>query len=997
MRDVTTIAGRTVLLGGILVTAIGLVGYGAPAMAQEPQQEKPVKEVKEEVTVTGTLIPRPTLEAMSPVSTLEVEELTYRGVTRLEDLLTQLPQIFASQNSVISNGSSGVATVNLRNLGEVRTLVLIDGRRSVGGDYNSPGSDLNFIPASLVKRVDILTGGASATYGADAVAGVVNFILDRDFEGLRGGIQFGGYGHDNSNATAARINAESNFAYPKGQAWDGGALSADIAFGGKFGGGKGHASFYANYRTVSAVKKDRRDYTNCAASTPPEIGDTGPYCGGSSTSDTGRFEVYRPDGTKYGSYTLDTSGAGNTWKDRAGYVWNYNPYNYLQRPDKRWTAGGFLNYKWNDHFEGYGEVMFMNDVTDAQIAPSGDFYGSTFQLNVDNPLLSDQQRQILLDAGWGPHDVADVTIGRRSVESGGRVNRLTHNDWRIVAGLKGEISKAWTYDLNGLLAEVSKPEQYGNDFGTIQIQDALIADGDPSDPSTWHCRSGNAGCVPWNIFRRGGVTQDALNYLLVDYMYEANTKTQMITGKINADLTESGWVIPSAVQGIQFALGADYGVFSMYYRPDEIYQTGNASGAGSATPPVSGAYNQKEVFTELLIPIVQGARGAQDLSLELGYRWSDYSTTGGYGTYKAQASWAPSTGLKFRGGFNRATRSPNVGELFTPIGYNLGGASDPCSGATPTATLEQCQRTGVTPAQYGHIDESPAGQYAILTGGNRDLRPEIGDTISYGVVITPPGIPGFTAALDYYRVKVTDVIGTLLADDILDECITHGNLCDLVHRDRFGSLWIVNITTGVENGGYTITTNQNVGGLTSEGVDVNLSYTLPAGNSLFTFNLTGTYLLKNTTDTGMYSYDCVGYYGDKCNNFYGVVYGLTPKWRHLFRASWETGNTVVSLGWRMIDKMKNEAASSDPQLADPALIPTWKLYGNYEIPMTHYFDLAFSYKPFKGVQWTIGVNNVFDKEPPFAAGLDMIDYGPGFYGAYDLYGRYAFSSLQFTF
>jgi len=951
--------------------------------------------IKEEMTVTGSLIPRPTLEAMSPVSTLEVEELTYRGVTRLEDLLQELPQIFASQNAIVANGASGSATVNLRNLGDVRTMVLLDGVRSIGGDYSDPGSDLNFIPASLVKRVDILTGGASATYGADAVAGVVNFILDTDFEGFKGGIQFGGYGHNNSNPMFARVNQDSGYNYPKGETWDGGALNLDLAYGGKFAEGKGHASLYAGYRTVAAVRKDRRDYTNCSTANPPTAGDTGPYCGGSSTSDIGRFEVYSPDGSKFGSYKLDTSGSGDTWIPRAGYVWNFAPYNFLQRPDKRWTAGGFLNYKWNEHFEGYGSVMFMNDVTDAQIAPSGDFYGSTFLLNVDNPLLSSQQRQVLLDAGWGPHDIAQVTIGRRSVESGGRVDRLTHNDWRITAGLKGEISKAWSYDVYGLEAVVTKPEQYQNDFGITQIQQALLAQTNPTT-GVAECTDPNAvaaGCVPWDIFKRGGVTQNQLNWLLVDYMYDAQTKTEMVTGKLTADLKEYGIAFPSAAEGIQMALGADYGVFSMYYRPDQIYKTGNASGAGAATPPVTGSYTQKEVYAEFLVPIVQGVRGAKDLSLELGYRWSDYSTTGGWGTYKALANYAPSASLKFRGGVNRATRSPNVRELFVPLGYQLGGSIDPCATATPTATLEQCERTGVTPAQYGHIDESPAGQYNTVVGGNRDLKPEVADTLTAGVVITPAG-SSFTASVDYYRVKVNDTIGALLADDIITSCINTGLACEFIHRDRYGSLWIVQ---GLQNGGYTVTLNRNVGSLTSEGVDVNLGYTLPAGKSVFSFNLTGTYLLKNTINTGLYEYDCVGYMGDKCNNFYGVVYGLTPKWRHLFRASWETGPVVLTLGWRMIDTMKNEGQSSNPQLNQSSLATEWKLDKAWEFPMYHYFDLALSWRVFQGMQWTIGMNNVLDKEMPSGAGFSQWDYGPGWFGAYDVYGRYAFSSLQFTF
>jgi outer membrane receptor protein involved in Fe transport len=989
-----------ILVGIIFVTIVVLIGYGATAMAQEQQQqqqpagqeaqpaeEQPAEEFKEEVVVTGTLIPRPTLEAMSPVSTLDVEELAYRGVTRMEDLLTALPQVFASQNAIVANGASGTATVNLRNLGEVRTMVLIDGRRMTAGDSGSPGADLNFIPAALVKRVDILTGGASATYGADAVGGVVNFVMDREFEGVRGGIQFTGFNHNNSNDLAATINSARNFDYPTGDIWDGNTFNANVALGGKFAEGRGHAVLYLDYRDASAVLKSARDYTNCAVG---GIYADGPHCGGSGTTDLGNFYVYDPDDVQFGQYKVDPE-TGNTWIPNAGYAWNYAPYNYLQRPDTRWAAGGFLNYDFSEHAEGYLEVMYMNDKTDAQIAPSGNFF-SSLHLNVDNPMLSDQQRQILLDAGWGPHDIATVNIGRRNVEGGGRVDQLSHNSWRMVAGLKGDIGKGWSYDVNGLLAEVSAPESYINDLNNTNIQDALIVDGDPNDPSTWRCRSGNAGCVPWNIFTLGGVTQEALDYIDIALLSTGGTSTKLATGKLTGDLGEYGLTIPSATEGIQLAVGADYGVFSMYYRPDQAYQDGIGAGQGSAQPPTDGSYDVTELFAEAFIPIVQDVKGFRDLSLELGYRYSDYSTAGDWPTYKAQASWAPGAGLKFRAGFNRATRAPNVIELFTPQGLALGGSTDPCAGPNPTATFEQCALTGVTPAQYGSIAANPAQQYNTQTGGNPLLEPEVADTISYGIVFTPSG-SSFTAAVDYYKIEVDDTIGNLLADDIIANCLATGNaaLCNLIHRDRFGSLWLV------QGEAYTETNNANIGSLVAEGVDVNLNWVLPAGNSFFSLNLIGTYLLANYKDTGLYAYDCVGYFGDICNNFYGVSFGLTPDWRHMARVSWETGPIVLSLGWRYLSEMTHESASPDEGLSAPDMKETWEALGSYKISATNFFDLAFNWKLTDGLQFTVGVNNILDEEPPLGAGIDNIDYGPGFWGAYDVYGRYLHSAIQFQF
>ncbi|MEP0773345.1 MAG: TonB-dependent receptor [Acidobacteriota bacterium] len=968
---------RVVLLGAAILAGLGLV---IPALAQEEQPAE--TKFKEEVEVTGTLIPRPTLEALSPVTTLEIEELSYRGLTRIEDLLTALPQIFAAQNSTIANGATGTATVDLRYLGTVRTLVLIDGQRMSSGDAWDTAPDLNFIPSALVKRVDILTGGASSVYGADAVAGVVNFILDKDFEGFRGGIQFGGFQHTNDNKLARSMNAARGFKVPEGDAWDGGALNANIALGGKFADGKGHASAYLDYRKTSAVRKDRRDYTNCA----PGLGTNGPICSGSSTIPLGRFIVFDRDYNFMGDYTLDQSGPGNTFRNRTAMdVFNYAPYNFMQRPAEKYTGGGFLNYDWNRHFEAYASIMFMDDYTDAQIAPSGNF-GNTSLINCDNPMLSPQQRQRLCtDAGYGPTDMANVTILRRNVEGGARVAQLRHTAFRMVTGLKGEINDAWSYNVFGLHAEVRSPQSYKNDLNVIRLQDALIVDGDPNDPSTWHCRSGNPGCVPWNIFKIGGVTKDALDYLSIPLVLDSGTKTEMLGARFTGDMKEYGWALPSATEGIQLALGTEYRKEFLFVNPDLAYREGWGSGQGGPTVPVSGSYDVKEAFLEALVPLVQGAPAAKDLSLELGYRYSKYNTSGNHPTWKAQLGWSPSSDFKVRGGANRATRAPNVRELFTPQGLGLGGSQDICAGPNPTATLEQCRRTGVTPAQYGNILPNPAEQYNTLGGGNPNLSPEVADTLTAGIVITPSAVSGLSMAFDYFDIDIDKTIGSLGADDIINACANTGDprLCSLIHRDRAGTLWLT-------PDGYTITTNQNIGKRNVQGLDANLSYLMPIGKSLFTINMIGSYLQKQAIDSGLYTYDCVGYFGNQC----GIP---SPKWRHLSRFGWETGNISVSLGWRYIHAVTNDDGSPNPALGDPGNVARLQRNGIYKIPAHHYFDLAASYKIGGAIQLILGVNNIADKEPPLAPGMQDNDYGPGFYGTYDPYGRYVHTALQFTF
>jgi len=267
------------------------------------------------------------------------------------------------------------------------------------------------------------------------------------------------------------------------------------------------------------------------------------------------------------------------------------------------------------------------------------------------------------------------------------------------------------------------------------------------------------------------------------------------------------------------------------------------------------------------------------------------------------------------------------------------------------------------------------------------MTPEVADTFTSGLVITPKALPGFTVALDYYNIKIEDTIGSLGADDIINACGNSGapQLCGLIHRDRLGTLWLT-------QDGYTITTNQNIGKLWSEGVDVNATYSGGLGTAgSFTVNLIGTYLMQSKIDTGLFSYDCVGYFGVQCGD-------PTPKWRHLSRFSWQTGfNTIFSLGWRMVGGVKVDDASPNPALADPSAIQDWKTNNTFQYSAHHYFDLAATYKIRKGVQLITGVNNVFDKEPPLGPSLSGNDYGPGFHGTYDPYCPYLHSNLQFTF
>jgi len=981
-------------LVAISLAALPVAAQDDPEVTDEMIAQAMERSFEGEVTVTGSLIPRADLTALSPVTVMEVpQELTYSGTVRIEDLVTTMPQAFAGQNSTVSNGASGTATISLRQLGTVRTLVLINGRRLPPGSGTgfSYAPDLNVIPAPLIKRVDVLTGGASTTYGSDAMAGVVNFVMDTDFEGVRGGVQYSSYNHNNNNQLAQDINTEAGFTPPTGSAWDGGGINANIALGGKFADGKGHAAVYLDYRKLDELTKGDRDYLNCAVA----AGDEGPQCGGSSTSPMGRFRPFTRDGASQGDHTI--GGPGGNELVPGFPIFNYGPYNYIQRPDTKWNSGAFANYEINKHFDVYMEVMYMNNYTDAQIAPSGNF-NSYIQINCDNPMLSEQQHDLIcVQGGYANDETADMWILRRNVEGAPRSNALGHSNIRMLGGVRGEISDEWNYDFYYMHGQSNAYNSYNNDLNVNRIGNALTIIEDP-DTGEWVCASGSDdGCVPWNIFTNSGtaatvddfhngVTQEAIDYISTVAVSYSTTSIDVFNLTFTSDWENYGVALPSASEGVQMAIGAEYREEYIQSVPDEVYRTGSASGQGGNTEPIEGYLNVRELFVEFLIPLVQDVKGVQDLSLELGYRYSDYSTSGGVSSYKIQGSYAPTQSWRFRGGFNRAVRAANLAELFRVQGFNLSGSTDICSGPNPDATEAQCANTGVLPGQYGNIAPNPAGQYNTLEGGNPLLDPETADTITAGIVWTPQNIRGLSVTIDYYSIAIEELIGSLGADDIIQTCALSGDptMCELINRDNQGTLWAT-------QAGYTFTANSNIGQLDAEGVDLNFNYLLGLGNSGYlAMDLMGSYVLKNNFSNPLVDYDCAGYFGFQCGQ-------PNPDWRHRFRATWETNFRLnLSLAWRYVGEVINDDYSPDADLRNEGNHDLWEVNDIDKIDAFNYFDLAASYTLRNGLKFTLGVNNFLDEEPPLAPD-HADDNGINMYGVYDPVGRYVFGSVQFNF
>ncbi|MEE4274021.1 MAG: TonB-dependent receptor [Thermoanaerobaculales bacterium] len=940
-----------------------------------------------EVLVTGSLIPRADLTALSPVTVMDVpSELTYSGTVRIEDLMTTMPQVFAGQNSTVSNGATGTATIALRNLGPHRTLVLINGRRMSPGDASiAVGADLNVIPAPLVKRVDVLTGGASAVYGSDAMVGVVNFIMDTDFTGVRGGLQYSFHNHDNNNEFVQDLTWDAGFDYPTGWTDDGDAINANIAVGGKFADGKGHAAAYIDYRKIDALTKASRDHLNCQL----DASNAGPWCRGDRTTDRGFFGTRDPTNRFFtGFYTLswiEDGGDGHSFRPFANDFFLSSRYNHIQRPDEKWNAGAFANYEINEHFDVYMEVMYMNDYTDAQIPPSGNI-GNVRRVNCDNPMLSQQQHDIVCtQGGYADDDYANVLILRRNVEGEPRSNQLGHTNIRMIGGLRGEINDEWSYDFYWLRAQNNSQDSYMNDLSPERMGNALDIIEDP-DTGEWVCRAGSDdGCVPWNIFQEGAVTPEAVDYISTVAVQYGTSATQVFNLTFTSDWEHYGLTIPCASEGIQLAVGAEYREESLRNRPDEVYLAGNTAGAGLATLELGGAFNVKEAFVELLVPVVQDSRGASDLSLELGYRWSDYSTAGNADTYKAMASWAITDSWRLRGGYNRAVRAPNIVEIFNPPQPG-GGPRDPCEGEAPAASFEECARMGVTAAQYGNLPVNIFPGSHSLQGGNPQLYPETADTLTAGMVWTPRSITGLSVTLDYYDIEIADAITTIWTGFILDLCRDTGDpfYCGLIHRDAQGSLWLT-------ADGYIDGTLQNIGMLSAEGVDLNLNYLIGLGGAGFlATDLMGSYMLENGLQEEIFDFDCAGYYGETCGQ-------PRAEWRHRLRATWETAFRLnLSLAWRYLGGVEIDAASPDPNLQDPEMLDLAQINGFDTIRAYNWFDLAASYTFRNGIKLTLGVNNILDEEPPILPDLGS-EIGINLYANYDPLGRYVFGSLQFNF
>jgi outer membrane receptor protein involved in Fe transport len=969
----------------LIAASTGAVAYLPSATAQEQELEQ--------IIVTGSRIPQANLEGTSPVSVIGAQDVKLEGTVQVEDLINNLPQAFADQGGNISNGASGTATVNLRNLGADRTLVLVNGRRLPAGSPRGPiAADLNQIPSSLIERVEVLTGGASAVYGSDAVAGVVNFIMRDNFEGVQIDASYNAYWHDNSYNEIQNVVRDAGFKQAPGEVWDGNEYAVGITMGSNFADGRGNATLFFGYTNTDPVLQSERDYSACALASTS----TGFYCGGSSTSFPGRFRINNIGAPGQFSRTLDpNTGLIRPFRTSPPTdFYNYGPLNYYQRPQERYQAAVFAHYDVNDSAQVYTEFMFMDNSTVAQIAPSGAF-GTLLQVDRNNPLLQQDGGQWfreLFPTGYTAQ-TRGVTLQRRNVEGGGRQDDLGLTSYRGVVGIKGSLfDDNWNYDVFGQYGTVLFSETYKNDFSLNRISRALDVVTDPATGAPV-CRSAlngtDANCVPWNIWTLGGVTPESLNYLQTPGFQRGDTDQTVVNATVSSDLGNYGVKLPTAKNGIGIAFGAEYRQEGLDFDVDTAFSTGDLAGQGGPTLPVSGSYNTIDLFVEARVPLLQDIFLAQDVTVTGSYRYSDYSTDVSTDTYGIGLDWAIIDDVKFRGSYQRAVRAPNVIELFSAAGLGLFDMSrDPCSGPTPTATLEQCRRTGLADGLYGTDLNSSAGQYNAIFGGNLDLDPETADTWTAGVVFTPTFVDGLAVTVDYWNIKVEDTIGTVPPSTALDQCLLTGasEYCSLITRDSLGTLWLL-------PEGNIVATNVNIGTTETSGWDIGLNYDLSMGDwGGLRFAFMGTILNEYIVEPlpGVSKYDCAGLYGDAtCGT-------PLPELRTRLRTTWATPwNVDLSVNWRFFDSVDVEYSSNDPDLSDPTLVFPGV---DATLDSQNYFDIAATYTYDERYTFTGGINNVTDETPPLS-GFVGTGFGNGntFPQVYDALGRYVFFSLSAKF
>jgi outer membrane receptor protein involved in Fe transport len=979
---------------------LGLALIASPAFAQDAADDG--EDTGQDIVVTGSLIENPNLERSTPVNATSADEIELLQSNVAEEILREIPGVVPSIGSAVNNGNGGASFVNLRGLGSNRNVVLIDGVRLVPAELNGR-FDLNNVPLALIERVDVLTGGASTTYGADAISGVVNFITRQDFAGL-----------------------EVNAGYQITEEGDGGTFRVDVTTGANFDDGRGNVVLGIGYQESDPI------YQGARAVSRFNIGSFTGAPSGSGTSIPSRFSVP-------GSGTLQVARDGNSLVPTYA-PYNFNPFNIFNTPFERFNIYGAGRYEVSDSVEVYTRGLFSKNTVSTIIAPSGSF-GIAVQIPLSNPYLPAGIRdrfcanndsnpglagvQTLTPAQCAAAAVAtdprdpnyrEITTAlfRRAEEVGPRISEYTTTIFDYRVGARGGITDTISWDVWGSYGESENLEVIQNYTLNSRWRQALRA------TNTTSCIDSSNGCVPVNVFspQVGGITPAQAAFLTADSTVRTVTTLAQARGTVSGDV---GVTIPWASNPIAFAVGGEYRKYRASQQSDTLASAGDLGGAGGADPNIDGGYDVYEAIGEIVVPLVQDRPFFHDLTLEAGIRYSAYSvdapTSPSYNTttWKVGGSWSPVEDFKLRASYARAVRAPNISELFSPQNTGLTSLSrDPCASINdagvrfspgPTGvTRDVCLAQGATVGNINSINLPIASQANATSGGNLLLGPETSNSWTLGFVFDPEFIPGLSLTVDYYDIEISGAITTPDPDAALDACFAGANLsvtnpaCLVIRRDPL---------TGGLNGDPATTGGlflalSNLGALATNGIDFSVNYRRDIGFADLSLALTGNWtdsstFNSNVLDPSAVNRECVGLYSANCGS-------IQPEWQTTFRTTLSFENIDVSLLWRHIDSVNYEFGPcnrpAQPGVPPPAFcgnLPTTgvgSLAGravNFNhIEAYDYFDLTGRFNIGDNLTMTLTVENLFDKAPPLVGadvGSTSFNSGNTYPSTYDALGR----------
>lgn len=947
----------------------------------------------EVIAVTGSRIRAPGVESSSPIISIGEEEIGYLQTPEFERIIRSLPATIPADGSNVNNGTAGAATIDLRGLGPQRNLVLLDGRRMVPFNFNG-AVDTATIPTALIERVDVVTGGASAVYGSDAIAGAVNVILKDDFEGVAFDMNHNQTGESDGDQDSISLTVGSNLDDDRGNAvlslsW----MERDaVLLGQRPLGQLGiNSNSGAGYDEFLAGQPPAEPIAGCGG---PNVVDF-VNGSGSTTAIPTRFEL------------IGTSVSGQFRDDRTLGAqcsrFNFNPFNYYQTPAQRYSATALANYEINEYANVYASFNYSNTTVVQQVAPSGTF-GNSFNLPLYNPFIGDQALQFILDGANGAvadgslvdggswtdangngivdtEDSLTVRLRRRTLELGPRTERYDSDIWQLTTGVNGAFLGDWEYDASFQYGESNRTTVRDGYTNVPNINDAL----DTRDGV--NCAVGGT-CVPIDLFGGlGTITEEMAGFAtaiaLQQQKYEQTIANIFFTGPVDAI------ELPTASGPLALSFGYEYRKEIGILEPDDCLKKSPSScqgGAGGNLLPIRGGYTVNDVFFEGILPIFDGQAFADRMDLEFGFRTSDYDTIGKTDSWKIGLNWRPVESLMFRVMQQRANRAPNVGELASPVTSGLSNAiQDPCSVANAANIDDRlrqlCISTGMTAAQVGVIPDIIAGQINTFAGSdpNTPPGPEEADTSTVGFVWTPEldAFDSLVVSADYYKIDIKDIIGNFSAQEVLDSCYNNGMEGECAKINRVGG-----DLTGSAAGVNLFTTNLSY--LEAEGIEIafNMAFDLGDMGGLRLSGNINKYLSQESQSSATVPVlDCKGYYGTSCDPLSDL------RWTQ--RTTWTYEDLTVSVQWRHISSVEVEPPESSLRFEPFRSIDAYD-----------YIDVFGSYQFNDYITFTAGVDNLFDDDPP-ALGNQIGDTssnsGNTFPSNYDTLGRIYKAGVNFRF